>query len=406
MNKDEIIRNLTLLNGISNVPIRIFHGQECLWRCATSESLNITTDYDLPLLDEYRHLSSEKPLLCISEFGEMWAVFLYDLEGNKVSMILGPVVEMFVSEEAIRQIVNSTDHPRLGLFLKMRDRVPYMQSTRFISIMSVAHYFWTNEGLDVREFAIQSRARIESEPPRTMGKEPPQPHRTNKRKQDTARFERVLLDLVRHGEVDKVAQHVVSSVGTIGVVSSNPLRQEKDMFIICTAIVSRAAIDGGLHPDIAFSLSNEYIESCEKTKSLYSVKEQYRDMILGFTRRVARAQGKKPLSPLIRRVVEYIHLNLGQGINTTLIAEHFGYSRSYFSRRFIAELGMSIPDYVTKERIARAKDLLESSDESISDISNIVGIKSPSRFIVVFKHETGQTPLKYRISTNGTLKCP
>jgi two-component system response regulator YesN len=127
-------------------------------------------------------------------------------------------------------------------------------------------------------------------------------------------------------------------------------------------------------------------------------------MILDFTRRVARAQGEKPLSPFIRRVVEYIHLNLGQRIDTTLIAEHFGYSRSYFSRRFMAELGMSIPEYATKERVARAKDLLEGSSESISDISTIVGIKSPSRFIVLFKHETGQTPLQYRISSKGTLK--
>jgi AraC-like DNA-binding protein len=401
MNKDEIIHNLTLLNGISNVPIRLFHGQECLWRCETSEILSITADYDLPLLEEYRHLPSEKPLLSISEFGEMWAVFSYDLEGDKVFMILGPVVEMFVSEEAIRQIVNSTDHPRLGLFLKMRDRVPYMQSTRFISTMSVAHYFWTNKGLDVREFAIRSRARIEVEPSATMEEGTKQLRRNNKRKQDTARFERVLLDLVRHGEVDKVAQHVVSSVGTIGVVSPNPLRQEKDMFIICTAIVSRAAIEGGIHPDIAFSLSNEYIESCERAKSLHSVKEQFRTMILDFTKRVAHAQVKRPLSPLMRRVIEYIYLNLGERIDTAMIAAHFGYSRSYFSRCFMAEIGMSIPEYATKERITRAKDLLEGSDESISDISNMIGIKSPSRFIVVFKHETGQTPLQYRISIKG-----
>jgi AraC-type DNA-binding domain-containing proteins len=392
------IANLDLLNGACGVPIRLYGASRCLWRCISSESLGIDEAYDRSLLREYEDARSAGPLLCVSEFGEMWTVLSCSTDGDPISAILGPVAEMTISEEALREIVNSTEHQRLGAFLKIREKIPYVPLTRFTSIVALAQFVLTQERLDARDFRVVSRSKLEGDG-RDEGAAAVSASRRDARlSQNTARFERAMLDCVRRGEVARVAQLLVSAVGQIGVVSSNPLRQEKDMFIICTAIVSRAAMAGGLEAGAAYALGNSYIDACEKMKSIHSVKDSYRKMILDFTGRVARCRSRPELSPLMRRVADYLDQHLDARLDTTELAERFGYSRSYLSSRFSAELGLSITAYANAQRIECAKELLREGDEAIADVAAMVGFSTSSRFIALFKKCTGLTPLQYRNS--------
>lgn len=86
--------------------------------------------------------------------------------------------------------------------------------------------------------------------------------------------------------------------------------------------------------------------------------------------------------------------------NLTLkwIAEHDLYMNvDYVSRKFIRETGMKFSNYLTEQRIRRAKELLTGYDtEKIQYVAEKVGCgNNPQYFSQIFKKQTGMTPSAY-----------
>ncbi len=71
-------------------------------------------------------------------------------------------------------------------------------------------------------------------------------------------------------------------------------------------------------------------------------------------------------------------------------------SRSAAYRRFRQQLGRSPKQEQMRLRIARARELLEDTDLSITEISQRIGYAEVKYFIHVFRQQTDTTPLKYR----------
>jgi transcriptional regulator GlxA family with amidase domain len=67
-----------------------------------------------------------------------------------------------------------------------------------------------------------------------------------------------------------------------------------------------------------------------------------------------------------------------------------------FKRRFTAATGVTPIRYVQHIRIERAKRLLETTAESIEEISWTVGYEDPAAFRRLFKRITALTPGEYR----------
>lgn len=74
--------------------------------------------------------------------------------------------------------------------------------------------------------------------------------------------------------------------GTIGTLAKDPLRNLKNLGIVLVTLASRAAIRGGLSPEISFSLSDSYIQQIEECKDLalvtplaHKAEFQYAEMV-------------------------------------------------------------------------------------------------------------------------------
>jgi transcriptional regulator GlxA family with amidase domain len=63
---------------------------------------------------------------------------------------------------------------------------------------------------------------------------------------------------------------------------------------------------------------------------------------------------------------------------------------------FKSETELSIQQYLTQLRLAKAKGHLESSFLSIKEIAASVGFPSVTRFVACFKNLAGATPAQYR----------
>lgn len=80
------------------------------------------------------------------------------------------------------------------------------------------------------------------------------------------------------------------------------------------------------------------------------------------------------------------------------MCKHLAISRSKLHRILKKEVGLSLSHYIRQIRIAKGRDLLEGSDQRISEISDAVGINGHQNFTKYFKQEYGLSPRDYRKS--------
>lgn len=104
---------------------------------------------------------------------------------------------------------------------------------------------------------------------------------------------------------------------------------------------------------------------------------------------------------IVKKAKDFVNDNLEKGFSLREVAEHVGWSSSHFSRIFKQVTEENFMDFVTKERIDRAKDiLLYDLDANIEEIAFKVGYSSSAYFINKFKLECGMTPNTFRMIHN------
>jgi AraC-like DNA-binding protein len=99
---------------------------------------------------------------------------------------------------------------------------------------------------------------------------------------------------------------------------------------------------------------------------------------------------------VVKKALEYIEINYYHHIDVDLLCQHVNYSRSYFSRLFKKEVGITIPEYINKVRVQRAKFLLKNTDLNINEVAKSVGYDDPFYFSRIFKRVTDNSPMRYK----------
>ncbi len=103
------------------------------------------------------------------------------------------------------------------------------------------------------------------------------------------------------------------------------------------------------------------------------------------------------LSPQkLRAVLAYIHDRLHQELGLEALAAEVGLSRSHFAAQFKQAMGMAPHQYVSQQRVEKAKQALRSQSLPISAIALNCGFANQSHLTKVFKQQTGLTPKVYR----------
>jgi AraC family transcriptional regulator len=98
----------------------------------------------------------------------------------------------------------------------------------------------------------------------------------------------------------------------------------------------------------------------------------------------------------LRKVEDYVHERLADDISLDSLAELAELSPFHFSRVFKQTTGMSPLQFVTRERITRAQQLIRETKRSLIEIGLEVGYKNPSHFAQVFRRVVGVTPTEFR----------
>ena len=101
-------------------------------------------------------------------------------------------------------------------------------------------------------------------------------------------------------------------------------------------------------------------------------------------------------NPHIAKGIAYIHANYHQAINLHTLCDYLNLNMCYFCVLFKNQTKMTFSQYLNKLRINESKKRLETTNDSIIDISLSVGFNNHNHFSATFKKLTGVTPTVYR----------
>lgn len=182
-----------------------------------------------------------------------------------------------------------------------------------------------------------------------------------------------------------------------GYLSDDPTKNYRYMFVASITLVTRFCIKSGMEEEVAYSLSDLYIQQMDSVASLDEIFELYKKMTLDFANRMTSIHSKPMYSKPIREATDYIYDHLHSIINVTDVADAVILSPTYLSVLFKKETGVSISDYIRNKRLEAAANMLKYSDFSYLEISNYLAFSSQSHFVAVFKRYMGMTPRRYRM---------
>jgi two-component system, response regulator YesN len=110
----------------------------------------------------------------------------------------------------------------------------------------------------------------------------------------------------------------------------------------------------------------------------------------------ANSEEKIDTSKQFQKILQYIDDQLSHEITLKHIADYVYLNPQYVGQLFKLELDKTFTEYITEERLKRAKQLLTVTNLKVYEVAQLSGYKSPKHFMTVFKQETGMTPIHYR----------
>lgn len=347
-----------------------------------------------PVSEIYEEFHQEKaPYIFTNKLGMAWMSESLVVDG-KIERIVnfGPVFLDDYSSKRLEGRVRS-----LGLSFALVE--PFMETIRRMPVISLnrlheygimLHRCLTGEVIGTSDFIYPELA-VSDEP-----EEQAQQHL------GSYMAETEILRIVEEGNIHyaKEKKNAFSLTGD----TSRPiggetdfLRQAKNTVIIFTTLCSRAAIRGGLAPEVAYHLSDQYVSMIERAENLAKVNEINRVMFDEYVRRVYRNKtAGSGMSPQMIETCNYISLHLTGRIDIHHLASRLDYADYYFSTKFKKEVGMSVRDFIMEQKLQKAQEMLRDSSLEISEVADRLGFETQSHFSDVFRKKTGLSPSKWR----------
>lgn len=133
-------------------------------------------------------------------------------------------------------------------------------------------------------------------------------------------------------------------------------------------------------------------DQCSQPKALFDCLRELQQEQMS----LAEGQRKNEAIRPIRIAKQYIQQHYSEPISLEDVCAVTGFSVSYFSAMFKKESGEGFAKYLTRIRMERAKELLQETNEPITEICRMVGYGDLRHFTQTFKRTTNLNPGQYR----------
>lgn len=346
-----------------------------------------------------QHEALGRPVLITSPYLEHFALIpLKEQERRTGSIVLGPVLYARLSEATVRGLINDyrvlADH---NAAVRYYDSLPVPGQQALLNAAKMIYYMIYRQRLNP-ETAFSD-------------KQPSAPLPNHTEHADITIAQRRQNILLHHNPVvEKKLYHVIKEGRTgeletvwdaiaeeeLGVLSkTSHIRSQKNLTIAMITLATRYAMEGGLHPEIAYTLSDLFIQRLEELPDRQAIDRLRKEALRAFTERVNEARNQRYSKP-VTTCIHYIFNHLYEEITLPLLAKQCHKNPSYLSALFKKETGVALSEYIQRTRVEEAKKLLTLTDRPIAEIGTLLNFHEQSYFTKIFKKFAGMTPKQYR----------
>ncbi len=121
-----------------------------------------------------------------------------------------------------------------------------------------------------------------------------------------------------------------------------------------------------------------------------------RELLTRMARRKHEAHTNRAHSAVIERAVSEIERRFSEPLTVTALATQFNCEVCWFSRLFRRQMGISPQQYLIGVRMAKARELLCTTDCTVSEVARLTGYENPLYFSRLFSKQCGCAPREYR----------
>lgn len=359
----------------------------------TKENLHKT------IIKETKNLSDKPVITSLNKIEHYLYVYFENHKTTHSHFIAGPILTRPLDDSQFLELINSHQIPfqKKQILRSYLESLPIRNIEIIKSMGQLLYYLLFERKIEMSEVINLHENRLKTKNSQdksnyymTLWRSKEQLHHDNLHEKNIAL-------LIREGRYEDLKKFIDSSppIQNTGTVAENPVRNEKNLAITAIAIASRAAIDGGLHTEVAYSLSDLFIQQVENDDNFVNMDPFVNKMFLDYAKRVKDTKEKK-YSKYVVDTQQYIYSNLYKKIDLNTLADYVYLNPKYLSRIFKEEVGIPISEYIQEVKIEEAKIWLENSNLTITEICFQLNFHDQSHFSRTFKRIVGISPNVYR----------
>src|SRR5579862_9384658 len=107
-------------------------------------------------------------------------------------------------------------------------------------------------------------------------------------------------------------------------------------------------------------------------------------------------------SARLRRIKELVLMKMEEDLSLDEMAQSVGLSTAHFARMFRKSTGETPHQFVLRQRLERAKEMLRAPDARVLDVAVACGFKTQQHFAQAFRDVWGVSPTEYRQDLAGS----
>lgn len=172
------------------------------------------------------------------------------------------------------------------------------------------------------------------------------------------------------------------------------IRDIRNSLISLNTLCRKAAEMGGVHPVHIDEFSEHLAIQCEKVMT----EEEAWKMRAELLRRycfLIQNYSMRGYSAIVRNVANHINLNFSKKLSLAELARMYAVNPSYLSSLFKKEMGVTVSEYIGKQRMHQAIRLFNTGYVQVAEVAMLCGIDDTSYFRKVFRKVVGMTPSEY-----------
>ena len=387
------------------IPVKVQHFKMQEW-----DSIIFKEDSDFSSMINHHLLKCIKPYLnqcetssitnIITPFHTHHCILCISKEDNE-HLVVGPFVENPITDDLVYPIINNLQlnldyASKLKLYYKS---IPSIDTSTVYEILFTINEYITKNQNPPRLNTIDLSILPKQDSSYDLFVKDLNRISMYKKIEERYANEDKLLSYITNGDII-LAQKQFEKYHINGseiIRTKDSIRNTKNLLISANTLFRKAAYLGGVPPIYLDELSGKWAIKIEQSLSLEELNNFHLQMINSYCL-LTKEHSLSNYSPIIREALIFINLNISSNLTVKKVALEVGLSPDYLTRLFKKELGVNIITYINRKRIHTSLELLKSTNLSIEEIGDLIGLSNTSYFYTIFKREIGVSPKQYRNS--------